>query len=291
MRLTEVGGTWRGLAIASATAVILGSGASAASAKHAARSGGVKAPERPEVQSLRCPKGASYCRRGELLVVGGPGMDGASRVVFLGRRGSRDDRGARPRTAQDDELVVKVPSSAHSGPVEVVTDGAGSARSRSRLRVRAQRRSTPAETTPPPASAAGSAFPIKGEFTFGETTSNRFGGPRGHQGQDIFAGCGTPLITPEAVEVTRVATQSRAGNYVILKASDGRSFAYMHMRTPASVATGDELPAGTRVGEVGETGRASGCHLHFELWTAPGWYSGGKPIDPRPQLDGWAGRG
>lgn len=65
----------------------------------------------------------------------------------------------------------------------------------------------------------------------------------------------------------------------------------MHMRAPASVAAGDELPVGTQVGEVGETGSASGCHLHFELWTALGWYSGGEPIDPRPQLDGWAERG
>ncbi len=33
-----------------------------------------------------------------------------------------------------------------------------------------------------------------------------------------------------------------------------------------------------------QTGRASTCHLHFELWTAPGWYEGGKPIDPLPLL-------
>jgi murein DD-endopeptidase MepM/ murein hydrolase activator NlpD len=34
-------------------------------------------------------------------------------------------------------------------------------------------------------------------------------------------------------------------------------------------------------------GRASGCHLHFEMWTAPGWYQGGDVFDPLPELTRW----
>ena len=41
-------------------------------------------------------------------------------------------------------------------------------------------------------------------------------------------------------------------------------------------------------GFVGATGRASGCHLHFEAWTAPGWQSGGRPINPLAMLRSWA---
>ena len=43
----------------------------------------------------------------------------------------------------------------------------------------------------------------------------------------------------------------------------------------------------SRSGSSAQTGDADGCHLHFEIWTAPGWYSGGAPIDPLPTLRSW----
>ena len=57
----------------------------------------------------------------------------------------------------------------------------------------------------------------------------------------------------------------------------------MHLREAALVATGDHVLTGQPIGYVGDTGDADGCHLHFEIWTAPGWYSGGQPIDPLPR--------
>jgi murein DD-endopeptidase MepM/ murein hydrolase activator NlpD len=51
-----------------------------------------------------------------------------------------------------------------------------------------------------------------------------------------------------------------------------------------SVATGDSVSAGDKVGAVGQTGDATACHLHFEEWTAPGWYAGGQAEDPASLL-------
>lgn len=130
-------------------------------------------------------------------------------------------------------------------------------------------------------------FPIRGKHDLGQGPINNFGGGRGHQGQDMFAACGTSLVAARGGVVIKATFQSRAGNYVVIKRPDGQSYAYMHMRQRALVREGQRVATGQKIGEVGETGRASGCHLHFELWSTPGWYLGGKPVDPLPQLKAW----
>src|SRR4051794_39434683 len=130
-------------------------------------------------------------------------------------------------------------------------------------------------------------FPIRGPHTFG-TGAAAFGGGRHHQGQDVFATCGTPLVAARAGVVKYKQFQSRAGNYVVIDGDhSGNDYAYMHMREPALVKQGDHVYTGQLIGHVGDTGHADGCHLHFELWTPPGWYSGGHAIDPLPSLLGW----
>lgn len=130
-------------------------------------------------------------------------------------------------------------------------------------------------------------FPIRAAHTIGASEMQRFGGGRGHQGQDVFARCGAPLAAVSKGVVSMATFQGAAGNYVVVDTPDGGSYAYMHLREPALVQKGDRIYAGQRLGFVGDTGRASGCHLHIELWTAPGWYKGGSPFDPRPSLVRW----
>jgi murein DD-endopeptidase MepM/ murein hydrolase activator NlpD len=130
-------------------------------------------------------------------------------------------------------------------------------------------------------------FPLIGAHDYAEEAA-RFGGARGHQGQDVFAACGTPIVAARAGVVKFKEFQSAAGNYVVIDgAQTGVDFGYMHLREAALVEQGERVRTGQPIGFVGATGHASGCHLHFEEWTAPGWYSGGSPFDPLPDLRAW----
>lgn len=130
-------------------------------------------------------------------------------------------------------------------------------------------------------------FPIRGRHNLGYTATNDFGGARNHKGQDMFAACGTPIAAARGGRVEYAGYHSAAGNYVVIDGDDGLDAVYMHMRLPPLVKTGDKVFTGQQLGEVGETGRAEGCHLHFELWSAPGWYKGGAALDPKPRLRAW----
>jgi murein DD-endopeptidase MepM/ murein hydrolase activator NlpD len=130
-------------------------------------------------------------------------------------------------------------------------------------------------------------FPIRGPHGYGEYAA-RFGGGRGHQGQDVFASCGTPLVAARGGTVKFKQYHARAGNYIVIDGQKtGIDYAYMHMRKPAIVNASDRVRTGQLIGYVGRTGDASACHLHFEMWKAPGWYDGGSPFDPLPPLMAW----
>jgi murein DD-endopeptidase MepM/ murein hydrolase activator NlpD len=130
-------------------------------------------------------------------------------------------------------------------------------------------------------------FPVRGPHYFGEAAAH-FGGGRGHRGQDVFAACGTPLVAARGGTVKLRGFQSAAGHYVVIDgARTGVDYGYMHLKSEALVKEGDRVRTGQVIGYMGDTGRASACHLHFEVWTAPGWYEGGTAFDPLPWLLAW----
>jgi murein DD-endopeptidase MepM/ murein hydrolase activator NlpD len=140
----------------------------------------------------------------------------------------------------------------------------------------------------PAATAAAAAFPIAGPHHRGGAGTGFHDRGGAHQGIDVFADCGTPLVAPLAGTVRRVAEEADAGNYLVLHVTaTGEDLVMMHLRHRASVRQGDRVSPGQAVGEVGQSGNADGCHLHFEIWTAPGWYEGGKPRNPDPDLERW----
>jgi subtilisin family serine protease len=69
--------------------------------------------------------------------------------------------------------------------------------------------------------------------------------------------------------------------------NDGNDYGYMHMRARSPFQRGDKVTTGEVIGNVGDTGDATACHLHFEAWSPPGWYTGGHPFDPLPMLQQW----
>jgi len=82
--------------------------------------------------------------------------------------------------------------------------------------------------------------------------------------------------------------QGAAGNYMVIRSDEsGEDQVYMHLLNELRFAVGDRVEMGQRIASVGRTGRADGCHLHFELWTAPGWYRGGHAYDPLGKLRQW----
>lgn len=148
--------------------------------------------------------------------------------------------------------------------------------------------------TPPPAVPVSGIFPVQGAYSFGGEGA-RFGAGRTghvHQGQDVVAAEGTPVVTPVAGIVHWRAYQAGgAGYYVVIRGDDGRDYAFMHFQAGSTlVEKGQRVAAGQRLASVGNTGDSQGAHLHFEIWP-DGWYASADshPIDPLPDLLAWAG--
>ncbi len=165
------------------------------------------------------------------------------------------------------------------------TNGSYSFRVRSQSGVTASRSSGAAAATG--FKLYGYIFPVRGRHQYWDG----IGAPRSghtHQGQDVGASCGTTLVAARGGRVQYAGYQGAAGNYIVIDGKDtGEDYAYMHLRAPALFHEGQTVRTGEQIGRVGETGDAVGCHLHFEIWSAPGWYEGGHFLDPAPPLKKW----
>lgn len=228
----------------------------------------------------------------------------SARLVIL-ERGSDDDAAARVnlgRVRTGERVIRRLPRATELSPGTYtvrlhVKDFRGRVLRRTRrasgkttLVVRASRPSEPRAPAPSPGRGP-YAFPIAGAYTFAGPGGS-FGADRGtysHQGQDLSAAEGTPVVAPIAGTVRQTAYQEAgAGEYVVLDGSDGRSYFFAHcVLGSTAVQAGQRVARAARLCAVGSTGRSSGPHLHFEIWT-PGWRTpGGQPIDPGPILRAW----
>ena len=134
----------------------------------------------------------------------------------------------------------------------------------------------------------GHVYPVRGPHWF-RGPVGLFGVPRSggrrHEGFDINAACGTPVVASRAGTVRlRRYDPVLYGNHVIVRgARERRDYWYSHLRAPARVREGGRVRSGQVLGAVGATGnaRSVGCHLHFEL------RGDGGAFDPLPQLRAW----
>lgn len=105
---------------------------------------------------------------------------------------------------------------------------------------------------------------------------------RMHAGQDLVAPEGTPVLAMLPGHVVLVEELDGYGLTVVLDHGRGWQTLYAHLLS-ASVQPGDFLPAATSLGQVGQSGRTSGPHLHVELRRRDGDRM--LALDPTPLMD------
>lgn len=100
--------------------------------------------------------------------------------------------------------------------------------------------------------------------SFGRRISPFTGLPEIHEGLDIVGKNGTPVIAPADGIVTKVGKKKLLGVYVVLDHGYGYETVYGHL-LEASVNKGDEVDRHQVIGTIGNTGRSTGPHLHYEV--------------------------
>lgn len=106
--------------------------------------------------------------------------------------------------------------------------------------------------------------------------------PEVHRGVDIAADPGTAVRAVAPGVVVFAGTRTGFGHVVIIDHGGGIRTLYAHL-SEIHVTERQRLEGRPVIGLSGQSGRASGPHLHFEVWRS------GRPVDPVPLLGGWPG--
>lgn len=137
------------------------------------------------------------------------------------------------------------------------------------------------DTSTPPALNRGPFLPLRVVPEQGDG----LGAGRGHEGVDLFAPIGSPVVAVDNAVVLETGSDSGRGNYVsIYSPTADQTYNYFHLLEPSPVKRYDLVFAGTEIGRLGCTGSCFGPHLHFEVRDGVGPYR--TPLDPVAYLDG-----
>lgn len=127
-------------------------------------------------------------------------------------------------------------------------------------------------------------WPVRGLVTsgFGVRQSPWGSGRAMHSGLDIQAPYGTPVLATADGEVTFSGRDTEYGGLVIIDHGRDTDTMYAHL-SALYVREGQLIRRGTPIGAVGNSGRATGTHLHYEVRV------NGAPVDPSGYLQNWTG--
>ncbi|MGB5871909.1 MAG: peptidoglycan DD-metalloendopeptidase family protein, partial [Albidovulum sp.] len=106
------------------------------------------------------------------------------------------------------------------------------------------------------------AMPLKTSYRFTSGFGRRWG--RMHEGVDFAGGYGSPIYTTADGVVTHAGWKSGYGNLVEVRHAFGLTTRYGHM-SAIKVTVGQKISRGDRIGDMGNTGRSTGTHLHYEV--------------------------
>jgi murein DD-endopeptidase MepM/ murein hydrolase activator NlpD len=117
--------------------------------------------------------------------------------------------------------------------------------------------------------------------TIVDSWGNPRSGARRHEGIDIFAPRGRPVVSTTPGIVWRVGENGLGGRVVWVLGPGRQLHYYAHLDAFAPIRQGDRVDPGTRLGFVGDSGNARGgaTHLHYGIYPM-----GARPINPSPRL-------
>ena len=108
------------------------------------------------------------------------------------------------------------------------------------------------------------------------------GGRRRHKGIDLKAAIGSPILSPVRGIVNRINWNTRYnGKCIEIRDRHGNTHRFLHLHRVAKVKAGQKVDVGQDLGEVGNTGRSSAPHLHYEITD-----SRGRVVNPLTLIGG-----
>jgi murein DD-endopeptidase MepM/ murein hydrolase activator NlpD len=135
-------------------------------------------------------------------------------------------------------------------------------------------------------------FPVQGGAQYtdswgGKRSKAATGGTGGHQGQDLFAAEGTPVVAVEDGVISKIGPSKIGGNRIWLNGK----FYYAHLKGFApGMKLGKQVKAGEVIGYVGTTGDAKGTPPHLHFGYSPNGDQGKSWANPYTMLKGWQTR-